>query len=301
MANPQPDKYTKVSNELLEALAMVRLTSSEGQLFYAIVRKTYGWHKRADEISISQLEEMTGLSRRSVIYGIQNLEAKKMIEIQRKRGRGIKSEINRLQIQKDYDLWVVQGKSSQYEKALKQQRLRYDKMKEPGDGVVQGFSSARNGDLVVQGNAKNDQFLAPTKDIKIITKEKVKVTFDDLTIKHPESYKIYQLFYNNIENQNGRVMPKTDTEKSKIITVINQCHDIEKYPYWQIADIVIHFLHDEFWCDNFKSLNKLRRKNKEDIRYIDFFHSKMTEKIALEPPDDENEYLDNLINQSMEF
>ena len=42
----------------------------ELKVILAIIRKTFGWHKRQDKISLSQLEELTGLKRQSVQRGI---------------------------------------------------------------------------------------------------------------------------------------------------------------------------------------------------------------------------------------
>ena len=109
MANPRSENgHVDIANEIAEAFCRGFPGGTEGQLLWAILRKTYGWHKKSDSISISQLVEMTGKSRRMVIYALQNLEAKKMIVIERKRGRGNINEVNKIAFQKNRDLWVVQ-------------------------------------------------------------------------------------------------------------------------------------------------------------------------------------------------
>jgi len=149
MANPQKENgHIDIANELGEAFAKYFPGHSEGKILWAILRKTYGWHKKEDYISITQIMEMTKISRRMVIYSLQNLEAKKMITIKRKRGRGIKNEINQISLQKNYDLWVVQEKSFQYRKALQNRKQQYQKSNQL---VVQETGgSARNEQLVVQ-------------------------------------------------------------------------------------------------------------------------------------------------------
>jgi phage replication O-like protein O len=49
---------------------MHEMTPAEFKVVIAISRRTFGWHKDRDVISLSQLEEMTGLSRTSVQAGI---------------------------------------------------------------------------------------------------------------------------------------------------------------------------------------------------------------------------------------
>jgi len=163
MANPQlEDGYIKIANELVEAFCRYFPGRSEGQVLMSIIRKTLGWNKDQDEISIGQLMKATGLARRTVIYALQNLEAKRMIVIHRNRVGREKNTTNRVSVQKNYDLWIVQGKSRQYANTLKQQKKRYRKTKQE---MVQGLEgSARNRNNVVQGTDVDCNFLAPTKD-----------------------------------------------------------------------------------------------------------------------------------------
>ncbi|MEW6455100.1 MAG: replication protein [Acidobacteriota bacterium] len=162
MANPQVENgYTKIANEIVEALAKAMPGFTEGQIIWAILRKTYGWNKREDKISISQLQKMTGKSRRMIIYALQNLEAKRMIIIYRKRNRN-SNEISTIKFNKDYDQWVVQEKTPQYTKILENRRNYYATKKKMGSARKIG---------VVQELEKDIQILAPTKET--ITKENI--------------------------------------------------------------------------------------------------------------------------------
>jgi len=168
MANPQKeDGYTAIANEIMEALCRSSPGGSEGQVLWAIIRKTYGWHKKADRISISQLSEMTGVSRRMVIYAIKNLEAKNMITVNRSNEHGV-CGTNSIAIQKNHEEWVVQEtdgsarKSASYKATIEKQKQRYRVVQETK-------GSARNGG-VVQDPVNDVPFLAPTKETN--TKEK---------------------------------------------------------------------------------------------------------------------------------
>jgi len=188
MANPQCENgYTRIANELLDALIKSCPGGSQGSVLLAVIRKTYGFHKKEDSISISQIQKATNLSRRAVIYATQNLEAKRMLIVKRKRGRSNKNMINKISIQKKYDKWVVQGISTQYANTLKQQRKLYKKYR---DGVVQGIEgSARIGKKVVQ-------ILAPTKDT--ITKETIKKIYCAKFNSH------FELFWNAFADKRGK-------------------------------------------------------------------------------------------------
>nr|WP_283092780.1 replication protein [Providencia rettgeri] len=58
--------YTKLANELLESLMCCDLTARQFRVMLALIRKTYGFGKKSDRISDSQLAEKTKLSRQNV-------------------------------------------------------------------------------------------------------------------------------------------------------------------------------------------------------------------------------------------
>lgn len=60
------DGYTRVANELLEAIAGADLTARQLKLMLAYVRKTYGFNKKVDRIADEQIAQITGLSRQNV-------------------------------------------------------------------------------------------------------------------------------------------------------------------------------------------------------------------------------------------
>jgi phage replication O-like protein O len=67
MGNPQcEDGYTKIANELLEAMSKIRIPGEACQLLLFILRKTYGFNKKHDGIATSQIMEGTNLGRRAV-------------------------------------------------------------------------------------------------------------------------------------------------------------------------------------------------------------------------------------------
>ena len=74
MADPQLEKgYTKIANEILEALAKIRIPGEARQILDVILRKTYGWGKKEDNISLSQFQKNTNLSKPNICRGINKL------------------------------------------------------------------------------------------------------------------------------------------------------------------------------------------------------------------------------------
>ncbi|WP_312631571.1 replication protein [Pantoea piersonii] len=60
------DGYTKVANELLEAIASADLTARQLKIMLAYMRKTYGFNKKSDRIADEQIASITGISRQNV-------------------------------------------------------------------------------------------------------------------------------------------------------------------------------------------------------------------------------------------
>ena len=98
MASPQVENgYTHIANELLEALAKINLCAYERRVLLVIVRKTYGWHKSNDWISLSQLAMGTGIRKAHVCRTINSLKARNIIR---------KGKNKHVGLQKDYEKWV---------------------------------------------------------------------------------------------------------------------------------------------------------------------------------------------------
>jgi len=82
MASPQVENgHIDIANELAEALAGIRISGEEYQCLWVIIRKTYGWHKKQDAISLSQFVEMTGINKPNVVRAIKRLLSKKIITV----------------------------------------------------------------------------------------------------------------------------------------------------------------------------------------------------------------------------
>ncbi|HEK0450512.1 TPA: replication protein [Proteus mirabilis] len=71
--------YTKLANELYEELIGANLTKNQAKVAHAICRKTYGFNKKTDRISDSQLAELTRLPRQKVNKAKNELITMKVI------------------------------------------------------------------------------------------------------------------------------------------------------------------------------------------------------------------------------
>ena len=103
MMSPQiEDGYTRIANELLEALCLTRIPGESMQIFLVILRKTYGFGKKTDRIALSQFVQATGITKTHVSRSIAKLVLMGIIVTKKGNASGISYEIN-----KHYGTWEV--------------------------------------------------------------------------------------------------------------------------------------------------------------------------------------------------
>lgn len=263
MASPQIENgYIKLSNELMDALCRQNLPGSERQIFDAILRKTYGFGKKSDYISHSQLAKMTGIDRKNISRILKSLKKKKLVVI------NDDSYVHKLSINKDYDQW-------------KTDVTIYDKFKTAVtiDGTLQ--TAINPAQTAITNDGKTAITNDGNKRKKIYTKETVQ---------------IFKLFISTLtEDSEKKFVPSGENQKKEWLETIDKCIRIDGYQPWQIADMILKFRSDDFWNTNFYTPMKLRRKNKEGVKYIDYFWNRI--KDDLEPPDDETQYIDSILSE----
>ena len=107
---PQTENgFTRIANELMDALARTRISGEARQVLDAIIRKTYGWGKTSDDISLSQFMIMTGLSKSTICKAIKKLISMNIIvkrgssaTLFTKQGKAITSTYS---VQKNHKYW----------------------------------------------------------------------------------------------------------------------------------------------------------------------------------------------------
>jgi phage replication O-like protein O len=101
MANPQAENgHTDVANEIMEALARQILSPDEWHCLIVILRKTWGWHKREDRISLSQFALMTGMRKPHICRALKKLFQRQIIT------QTGNERINIYRFQKDFEKWI---------------------------------------------------------------------------------------------------------------------------------------------------------------------------------------------------
>jgi phage replication O-like protein O len=103
MANPQTENgHIDIADELAEAFFNLQVSGRQWRLIWVILRKTYGWKKKEDRISVSFFEKKTGLDRWNIHRELKKLIARKIIF---KNDNGFIASYG---LQKDYSKWITE-------------------------------------------------------------------------------------------------------------------------------------------------------------------------------------------------
>lgn len=109
MASPQLENgYVKVANELMQALCKMQLRDSEYMVFLTVMTRTYGWHKKTDQISLSQFEKATLLTKPRIIRAIRNLVTRLILGS----NTGNTRSASTYWVQKDYEKWIPKSSNT---------------------------------------------------------------------------------------------------------------------------------------------------------------------------------------------
>ena len=107
MANPQKENgFIPISSEIYDAFCKMRIPGEARQMLDAIIRKTYGYHKKEDQISTSQFTQLTGLPKFTIQRARKRLLAANLITV----SKNATSQILTYSFQKDYTKWVQVAK-----------------------------------------------------------------------------------------------------------------------------------------------------------------------------------------------
>lgn len=100
MASPQKENgYVPIANEIVERLSRLRINGESMQVLWVIFRKTYGYNKKEDAISLSQFVDGTGLKKPEICRSLNKLIAMNII------GKNANNIANKYCFNKNYETW----------------------------------------------------------------------------------------------------------------------------------------------------------------------------------------------------
>jgi len=98
-------QFTRIVNPLIEELIKIPFKGCELAVALFIIRKTYGYQKKQDAISLTQFQEGLKRSRQTMITALKNLQLVNVVKLV-KRGSA-KNDSNIWEINKYYNTWKL--------------------------------------------------------------------------------------------------------------------------------------------------------------------------------------------------
>lgn len=107
MASPQVENgYTRIANELLEAILLADLTKNELKVLFCLIRESYGRGKKQVKISHRTIAKMTSISRSNVTRSVKSLVSKQHLNGVKTTPSGPKS-VTTYKVNKNYEKWSL--------------------------------------------------------------------------------------------------------------------------------------------------------------------------------------------------
>ncbi|MGA8941592.1 MAG: replication protein [Thermoactinomyces sp.] len=193
MANPQPDKFTKLSNELFEAIMTTDFTKRQRNILDFVIRMSYGCGKKAALLRPSDFE-LVGVRKGHVKRELDYLVQSKVLIVYN----------DRIQLNKNYDQWRVSlvtcFNQDKFKKVIK--RNLDDKTdpktvtgyvselpKQESDGYQNGNSVVTKTVTDISPNSSKDKEFEQPKETVKKSKESIAAIANDLTPEQQKAIK----------------------------------------------------------------------------------------------------------------
>ncbi len=230
--NPQREDGTRqINSKVFSALIKAKLPTAEMGVVLTVISKTWGFNKKGDTISISQLSESTGFTARAIQKANKKLVDKRIMVIRcgKKVNRG--SPLNEYLFNKHYDTWRVWNKKR-----------------------------VNSGSSPEQPRKKRMNSGSPT--IENITIENIyKYIYSDTPRQIVEFSKNFIEF---ISSTKKGLAPKSHDLLKNSSVVVDKLIRLDGFSLEYIRCVLQWAVQDDFWSDNLLSIAGLR-KTKEGL------------------------------------
>ena len=208
MANPQlEDGYTSIANEILERLALIKISATDWRVLVTIIRRTYGFHKKVDWIANFQITQSTGLCKAVVSRSLARLKEDNLIL---RNGKTIG-------FQKDWDQWKLAEQSTN------------EKLAEQSTNEKLAEQSTYEGKLAIQSTEVSDKSLQ-------ISQQKLAIQSTELAIQSTKvsSCAVAQKIKDNIQ----KIKDKGEPSSNHLFNILKQCPEINDSDAYKLPELL---------------------------------------------------------------
>lgn len=258
MNSPQLEKgYLRIASEIVDGFARLQISGNQWRCLWFLIRKTYGYQKRSDFISLKQFMNGTGLAKTHISRALKQLRERNVVT---KSG-------NEYALQKNPDKWIEKTKA----------------ISVPKDQIVTKtgnlFDASRVDIVTNNGNGitKTGNKSLPKM---VITKDSYKDTFSKDILQGnvgnelPAQIRL-SIWFHSEQKKRYPTYSLWSTDKKFIETVcrgavtVEKLIRLDKWEHKDIAELLEWILNDSHWSTIVKSLAPIRDKKSNDQRKIE--------------------------------
>lgn len=142
--SPQVEEgHVRIANELYDAILAFSFKGSLLKVVLAVMRKTYGYGKKEDDMSASQLGDLCGMTRQHVTTALNDLASINVIHKRPGRYGAI------IGLNKDYSSWIASPKSDQVsESRTSPKTVQVSKIRSPASPKSGQVGSPKSGHTI---------------------------------------------------------------------------------------------------------------------------------------------------------
>lgn len=234
--------FTRIHNGIMGALYRAKFNGQEFQVLLFLLRKTYGWNKKEDQISLGQWTEATGILKPNVSTILTGLERKHVVY--RKLGTGQMHVYGFNKYIEQWDASLFAKDSKRIERMKKHQPLSTEiplstqiTVTLPGNGVLSGqgtepLSTQEHTKDSIKDNTK-DNMMKPARGRKKRERTPEEQAVVDRHKAIMEAYRTavgYPLVGEGAENKAAHELAKIGYNPEQVVT----CYKILKdEPFWE--------------------------------------------------------------------
>lgn len=221
MTTPQKENgYTAIANEIMDAMVKYRIPGEQMQCLLFILRKTYGFNKKSDKISLSQFVKGTGIKRRAVARAIKALQDKNIIFVKKGGAKKDTIIVSEYTFNKRFKSWKSSVKKD-------------------------------------TGSVKIDRKVVSKKTH---TKDNITKDSDILSYITPDNSEFCHNFINYIQKTKAALAPTGSDLLKKSADTVDKLIRLDGFTLDYVKQVLWFAINDDFWSDNVLSLSGLRRK-----------------------------------------
>lgn len=131
--------FTRIADELLDALVRFDLSKRQYKIVLAVIRKTYGYNKKADDMSSRQLALLTGIADTHCRSAVRELAKMQVLLV----NPGKFGQV--IGLNKDYEAWHADYTSKPRTKTVRTKTVRKEDQNGPQGGPKQSGHPDQNG------------------------------------------------------------------------------------------------------------------------------------------------------------